>query len=236
MIDLKTLWEIQALDLERRSLEGSLQEGDLARKLRALKNGIEENRAEFNGLKEEYSGQKKELKKREMDITNLEEKIRFLGNKLYDGTITNVKEIANTDRKMENLREEVKRTEDLMLAIMEKLEELRRKMESLSSEMENKATQYRRLHGTYLGNQQNIRKMLARIPLARQKLLDVVDKETWKKYVEMKKKLIDPLARVEKGACMGCRVGIPFNDLRTLKLGECLVYCQNCGRMLFWEK
>lgn len=236
MIDLKPLWEIQALDLERRSLEDSLQEGDLVKKLRALKNSIEENRAEFNDLKEEYSGQKKELKKKEMDITNLEEKIRLLGNKLYDGTITNVKEIANTDRKLENLREEVKRAEDSMLAIMEKLEELRGKIDNLSSEMENKALQYRRLHGTYLGNQQNTRKMLARIPLARQKLLDVVDKDVWKKYVEMKKKYVDPLARVEKGTCMGCRVGITFNDLRSLKLGEGLVYCQNCGRMLFWEK
>ena len=236
MIDLRPLWEIQVLDQERRDLENRLQGGDIAAELRALKMSIEESRTLFNSMKEEYSQMKKELKKRELDIDELKGRAEDLGKKLYDGSITNPKEIQNSSKKLESLTEEVKRMEELMLMTMESLEEMRQRLEGLSSDLSEKALHFRRLHGTYLGNQQKVRKMLAQIPKARDKLLDKVEAEVWKKYVEMKKKLVDPLARVEKGTCMGCRVGLSFHDLRTLKVGEGLLHCQNCGRMLFWER
>ena len=236
MIDLRPLWEIQVLDQERRDLENRLQGGDIAAELRALKMSIEESRTLFNSMKEEYSQMKKELKKRELDIDELKGRAEDLGKKLYDGSITNPKEIQNSSKKLESLTEEVKRMEELMLMTMESLEEMRQRLEGLSSDLSEKALHFRRLHGTYLGNQQKVRKMLAQIPKARDKLLDKVEAEVWKKYVEMKKKLIDPLARVEKGTCMGCRVGLSFHDLRTLKVGEGLLHCQSCGRMLFWER
>jgi hypothetical protein len=77
---------------------------------------------------------------------------------------------------------------------------------------------------------------LAQIPLTRQKLLEKVDGGLLLRYMDMKKSFADPLARVEKGICMGCRVGIPFNDLRLLKQGEGLVFCSNCRRILYWER
>ncbi|VFU12988.1 Putative zinc ribbon domain protein (fragment) [anaerobic digester metagenome] len=52
----------------------------------------------------------------------------------------------------------------------------------------------------------------------------------------MKKNIEDPLSRVEKGICLGCRMSIPFNQLRLLKQGTELVYCSNCGRLLLWER
>ena len=236
MIELRPLWEIQVLDLRRRSLENSLQGGNVAAELRALKMNIEENRALFNSLKEEYSQLKKELKKRELDTDELKGRVEEFGGKLYDGSITNPKEIQNSSKKFESLKDEVKRTEELTLMTMESLEEMRQRLEGLSTDLSVKALHFRQLHGTYLGNQQKIKKLLAQIPQAREKLLEKVEVGVWKKYVEMKKKLADPLAKVEKGTCMGCRVGLSFHDLRTLKAGEDLHHCQNCGRMLFWER
>jgi predicted nucleic acid-binding Zn-ribbon protein len=106
----------------------------------------------------------------------------------------------------------------------------------MSADPNSKAEDYRRKHGSLLANQQEIRQLIEQIPLARQKLLDKVDAEIWYKYMDMKKSFNDPLARVEKGTCMGCRVGITFNELRLLKQGEGLVFCSNCGRMLYWER
>ncbi|MCL6447341.1 MAG: hypothetical protein K6U04_04200 [Armatimonadetes bacterium] len=236
MIDLKHLWEIQLLDQQRKSLESSFKGDDMASELRALKNDIEESRAAFKTLKEEYGSLKKELRKREMDTDELKERVGAMSKRLYDGSITSAKEVQSSNQKLLFLQDEIKRTEDLTLATMESLEAVRQKLEKLSAELNEKALHYRRLHGTYLGHQQKMRKMLAQIPQLRQKLLEKVDSNIWKKYVEMKKKIADPLARVEKGACTGCRVGLSFNDLRALKQGGTLVYCQNCGRMLFWER
>lgn len=236
MPELRDLWEIQVLDGQRKALEVKLREGQMSGELKSLKNEIEKGRAIFNKLKEEYNFLKKELKTREMDVAAVNEQAGQLGQKLYDGSITNVKEINSSSKKLDSLKDKVVRAEDEMLAIMERRDSLRARLEGMSAELNRKAEVYRRLHGSYLANQQKVRQLLAQIPLTRQKLLDRVDADLWKKYLEMKKSFSEPLARVEKGTCMGCRVGTPFNDLRLLKQGEGLVFCSHCGRMLYWER
>jgi len=236
MPDLKQLWEIQVLDGQRKALEQKLREGQISGELKKLKNEIEEGRSIFNKLKEEYNSLKKLLKIKEMDVASASEQLKSLGEKLYGGTITNVKEINTSSKKLESLDEKVKRTEDEILAIMERQDALRFRLEEMSAELNRKAEDYRRKHGSFLANQQKVRQLLAQIPLSRQKLLDKVDADLWHKYTDIKKRLNDPLARVEKGTCMGCRVGIPFHDLRLLKQGEGLVLCSHCGRMLYWDK
>jgi len=224
------------LDGQRRSLEIKLREDQGSGEMNALKNEIEERRAVFSRLKEEYNALKRILKTKEMDAGAAAGQLENLGQKLYCGTVTNVKEMNAINRKIDSLKEASRQTEDEMLAIMERRDALRARLEEMSAELGRKAEDYRRLHGSHLANQQKVRQLLARIPLARQKLLDQVDAGLWQKYLEMKKKFSDPLARVEKGICTGCRVGIAFNDLRLLKQGEELVFCSHCGRMLYWER
>lgn len=236
MPDLKLLWEIQVLDGQKRDLEQKLKGGQLSEELKSLKADIEEGRALFNKLKEEYSTLKKAQKLKEMDVSDANEQLKSLGRKLYDGSITNVKEINSSSMKLESLKEKVSQAEDDILTLMEKQDELRAKLEKMSADLNNKAEDYRRKHGTLLANQQKVRQLIAQIPLARQKLLDKLDAEIWRRYMDMKKRHNDPLARVEKSTCMGCRVGITFNELRMLKQGEELVCCGNCGRMLYWER
>lgn len=236
MLDLKPLWEIQALDGQRKALEIKLKEGQISKDLKALKGEIEQGRADFNKLKEKYNNFKKELKTKEVDAAAAAEKVNNLGHKLYDGTITNIKEINTSNIKLDSLKSAIKRTEDEILNIMEDLDNLRGQLEKKSDELNKKADEFRKMHGTYLANQQKIKNVLAQIPLSRQKILDKLDVDLWNKYQEMKKKFNDPLAKVEKGICLGCRMGISFNGLRLLKHGEEMVYCSNCGRLLLWER
>ncbi|HOV80087.1 MAG TPA: C4-type zinc ribbon domain-containing protein [Bacillota bacterium] len=236
MPELRPLWEVQLLDEQRRELEQKLREGQMSEELKALKNEIEEGRTVFNRLKEEYSLLKKKLKEKEFEASAAAEQAESLGQKLYGGVITNIKEISSSTKKLENLKSMIKKTEDEMLGIMERQDVLREKLEEMSALLNKKSEEFRRQHGSFLANQQKVRGLLAQIPLARQKLLEKIDAEVWHRYLEMKKKFSDPLARVEKGTCMGCRVGISFDALRRLKMGDGLIYCSNCGRMLFWER
>lgn len=236
MLDLKPLWEIQVLDGQRKALESKIRDGQISKDLKSLRREIEQGREEFDGLKEKYNGFRKELKIKEMDASAATEQVNVLGQKLYSGAITNIKEINTNTIKLDNLKSTVNRTEAEILDIMEKLESLRDQLEKKSEDLNQKADEFRQLHGTYLANQQKIKSVLAQLPLSRQKILDKLDIDLWNKYQEMKKKFSDPLAKVEKGICLGCRMSIPFNDLRLLKHGVEMVYCSNCGRLLFWER
>lgn len=236
MPDYKLLLEIQVLDEQKRALEQKMREGQTSDELKSLKAEIEAGRSIFNKLKGEYSNQKKAQKTKEMDVAMANEELNNLGQKLYDGSITNVKEINSNSKKLESIKNKIKQEEDYILVLMEEQVNLRAKLEKMSADLNSKAEDYRRKHGSLLANQQRLQQLIAQIPLARQKLLDKIDAEILHKYMDMKKSFEDPLARVEKGICMGCRVGITFNELRLLKQGEGLVFCSHCGRMLYWER
>ncbi len=235
MPDLKLLWEIQVLDGRKRALEKKLKGGRTAEGLRSLRADIEKGKEQFNRIKKEYNDLKKSQRIKEMDVKCADEQLEILGKKLYDGSITNVKEMNANSKKLENLKNTVKKAEDDILACMEKQDELRAQLEEMSTGLNKKAEDYRMNHGGFLSDQQRIRQLIAQIPLVRQKLLDKLDVETWHRYMDMKKRFNDPLARVEKTTCMGCRMGITFSELRLLKQGTDIVYCSNCGRMLYWE-
>ncbi len=238
MNEMKLLLEIQSLDAQKRSLEMELEklkEGETAGGLKALKIEIEEGRVLFIKLKGEYADNKKEIRSKEMDVAAANEQIKSLGQKLYGGAITNVKEINSSNKKLDNLKNQVQVTEDKILNIMEQQDHLRAKLEEMSVVLNEKLEDYKRRQEVHLGKRRKLQNLLKQIPLSREKLLGQLNPVLEKKYTSMKEKFADPLARVEKGICGGCRVGVPFNDMRLLKQGEGTVFCSYCGRMLYWE-
>lgn len=236
MPDLKLLWEIQALDDRKRDLEYKLERARAEEELKPLKVDIEEGGALFNQIKKEYNDIKKNQKAKEMDVKCANEQIKNLEKRLYDGSITNVKEMNANSKELENLINTVRETEDNILLFMEKQDELRAILEKMSTRLNSKADEYRSRHRALLAEQDKIRQLIAQIPLSREKLVGKLDEETWQIYEDMKERFNDPLARVEKATCMGCRMGITFNERRMLKHSDELVYCSNCGRLLYWEK
>ncbi|MDD4335039.1 MAG: hypothetical protein PHY77_05455, partial [Desulfotomaculaceae bacterium] len=132
MPDLKMLWEIQVLDGRKMALEKKLKGGQIAEELKFLKADIEKGGVLFNKIKEEYNGVKKSQKIKEMDVDSANEQITILGKKLYDGSITNVKEMNSNSKKLESLKNTVKKAEDEILTFMERQDELRSKLEEMS--------------------------------------------------------------------------------------------------------
>lgn len=238
MPDLKLLWEIQVLDEQRKELELRLKEGELVEELKSLKIEIEASQLQFRSLKEQYAKLKKELYLKEHESESIRGQIKTIEEKLFSGVVASAKETEKNNMKLEELKSRLKQEDDTIINLMEKQEAVRKQLETLSAGLAAKTESYRRLHGSYLAAQQNYRSSLAQIPLSRQKLLDQVENGLWQKYLEMKtkKKFSDPVAKVEKGTCQKCRVGISFHDLRQLKERKNLVYCSYCGRMLYWEK
>ena len=101
--------------MAKKALELELKEGKLAKKLKLLKHEFEQERSVFKVLKGQYNNLKKELKIKELDAAAAAEQVNNLRHKLYSGVITNIKEIKNSNNKLDNLQDIVNRTEDKML-------------------------------------------------------------------------------------------------------------------------
>ncbi len=236
MLDLKPLWELQQLEEQCRSLERRLKSGDLAGKVAGLKEKVLAKRQALENIKEEHRQLGKDIKVKEMESRSLAGQLKKMKEVLYSGSITSSRELEAAERKVKNVETVVDRLEEEILLLMERQDDLEKSVSELEAALKEDSDLLRQVEGSYLAAQHKLKQLLFQMPAARQKILDKVQPELYKKYLDMKKKYFDPVARVTKGICTGCHVSIPFCDLRLLKEGEEVVFCAHCGRMLYWEK
>ena len=236
MWDLKPLWELQQLEEQYRSLERKLKSGELAGKVAGLKEKVLSKKQALENLKEEHRRLGKEIKVKEMESKSLAGQLAKMKEMLYSGSITSSRELEAAERKVKNLEAVVDRLEEEILLFMERQDELEKDLNELEALLKEDADFLRQVEGSYLAAQHKLKQLLLQMPAARQKILDKVEPELYKKYLDMKRKYFDPVARVARGICTGCHVSIPFCDLKLLKEGGEVVFCAHCGRMLYWEK
>lgn len=235
MPDLKSLLEVQLHKGKLKALEAKSREEQQPVELKKLRGEIKQGRVAFEKLKETYSGLKNRLKSKEMSAAWSREQADSLGQKLYSGAITNVKEIETNSKKLESLRNAVSQIEDEILEMMEEKDQHRAQLADIAASLTHKTEEYRKMKNLLLTKQQQAKSELDKYQDQINKLIEQLEPGLWSMYQEMQKKLPEPLAKVEKETCMGCRMGITYGELRLLKQGEGLVHCGNCGRILYWE-
>ncbi|MDD3653410.1 MAG: C4-type zinc ribbon domain-containing protein [Desulfotomaculaceae bacterium] len=236
MPDLKSLLEIQILDGRIKALETELRKERQSVELKKLRGEIKQGRAAFEKLKETYNVLKNNLNLKEISVAKAREQADSLGQKLYSGVITNVKEMDINSKKLESLTKTVSLAEDEILRLMERKDDIKAQLSEIVAVSTKKIEEYRKIKELLLAKQQQAKGELDKYQDIIQKMIEQLDPGLWNMYRDMKNSLHEPLARVERGTCMGCRMGISYREMRLLKQGEGLVYCGNCGRILYWEK
>lgn len=235
MPDMKLLWEIQVLDTQRCALEERLKDQSVPGELRNLKNSIDMAQEELKETREEYGRLKMEMRIFRQEDAAMREQIACIERELQEG-LSPLAGDQVTLQRVQALKENLRRLEERCASLTAVMERIHRRIEEEAVCLFRHREKYRRLQTTYQLNMDNIRKALAQIPLTRQRLIDAVDSGLWKRYVQLRTRFQDPVARVARGACQGCGTGVPFVDLKRLKEDEGVVQCVNCGRLLYWER
>lgn len=131
------------------------------------------------------------------------------------------------------LSEEHRRVEDLV----RKSEEIVRK----SAELSNKLTEAKSRSGAIKAKievkKQEVAPKIAELEKKIKELEpNVVDKEKYEKYKEMKANGIFPVyVPLEENFCGGCKVELPLNFIEKLKTKKMLP-CEHCGRIIMLDK
>ncbi|HUW65058.1 MAG TPA: C4-type zinc ribbon domain-containing protein [Spirochaetia bacterium] len=234
--DMKLLWEIQVLDMHRRVLEERLKDQSVPEELKNLKSSIEMAQDELRETREEYGRLKKDVRSFDGEDVKMREELAYIEQQLHERYFSGFPETTGTAQRVTQMKENLKKIEDRQVSLLVVMDRIHKRIDDQGLCLARHKEKYRRLQGTYQMNVENIRRTLSQIPLARQRLIDAVDANLWKRYVQLKTRFKDPVGKVEKGVCNGCRMAVPFNDLKRLKMNDGVVYCGNCGRLLYWER
>jgi uncharacterized protein len=230
---LKLLWDLQEIDLAIRGIgediENAPQKSGVQEKIEAL----EALRAERDSNEENLKADQKQMRELEMKTQKTIDTRKDLYETMYGGKSVNVKELEQQQRRLEQLDNERKKLEDLIINLLESVEEQEEQLGSLNEQLQHDENDLKQAEAKLAAELELLRGKLTELEERRAKQANEIDKKLLEKYrILAEKHQGRPLARVDNDICGGCRVFISGALRGHLYNPEAMVYCENCGRLL----
>lgn len=170
----------------------------------------------------------------EWSVDEVRDKASEVEGKLYGGTITNPKELADLNADLSSLKGQVGKREDVLLGLLMDMDEA-------ESQLAAKRDAYSRIEADWNVNQHSLlsekaqlEPLIAELQARRDSQAPSFDRSTLRLYDLLRERHGGyAVARVERGMCQGCRITLPVSILQKVRSGMALVQCVSCERILF---
>lgn len=169
----------------------------------------------------------------EQAVEDLRAKIGPVEQKLYGGTVRNPKELTALQEETEHMKARQRREEDRLLDVMGELEGFQSNVATLTGDLEEQEGEWEVERTGLLGEQERLTAELVGLEGKRHALIPRVLDRDLKMYESLLLlKQGRAVVRVERGTCQGCRITLPIGLLQRVRMGEEVVQCGSCERIL----
>lgn len=231
MTTIAELYSFQELDLELTTAKQELEEvqsqlGETEELVAA--------RALVGERRDELQQADGEFKEREVDADDLRAKIEPVEAKLYKGTVQNPKELEDLQQDLESLRRRRSELEDRALAAMEIVEAAQQALSDADAASSKVEKEFGSDQAELVDRQADLRERITKLEAERSQEVEGIDPSMLQLYNQLAPpKQGRAVAKVDGGACGGCRISLPTNVLQRARSGAQVVRCSNCDRILF---
>ncbi|MFO7947564.1 MAG: C4-type zinc ribbon domain-containing protein [Armatimonadota bacterium] len=230
---LELLHQLQTLDTTIDACNESLADLDDGT---ALRQELEQAKEKSDELQEELHQLQSTLRDRELELQGTENEREEKWNLAYGGTISDSKELANLEKKINELKRNQERLENELLegyeqadALESELEEQKNKITSLSEELEETVENYEQTSA-------NLNNRIERAEEERQDIVEQLDEKLVTEYERLREKMGGlAVAEMKDGVCTGCNITVSTFIVRKLRDARDLVKCENCLRILYYD-
>jgi predicted nucleic acid-binding Zn-ribbon protein len=169
----------------------------------------------------------------EAESQDLDAKIAPLEKKLYDGSIRNPKELTDLQKDIEALKQRRRQLDERGLELIDQVEQAAAALEAARRRLAEAEQAWRHEVADLLATKERAEREMARLEEERQRRTAGMDPAALALYESLRpKKAGRAVARVERGACQGCRLSLPTHIVQRAKSAANLVQCPSCERIL----
>ncbi len=230
MTSAADLFGLQEIDLsrdQRRALIADIESriGE-TEDLIAARELVQSREAEVEGLRR---------RQRDLDaaVEDLDAKIRPVEAKLYGGSIRNPKELTDLQKDVNSLKARRGKFDDQSLASMEATEAATRALDEAKVRLSEVEEAWRVDQRELLDAKSRAERDMAALDDERQRRTKSMDSPHLGVYESLRNvKQGRPVARIERGACQGCRLTLPTYVVQKARSAVGLVQCPSCERIL----
>jgi predicted nucleic acid-binding Zn-ribbon protein len=228
---LKLLIELQSCDRKIKEIQSLKSQAPL--KIQELKEELAAMERQAQEGQDRLEALKKDRKRLETDIQDLEGKIQKAGVKL--SSIKKNEEYTAALNEIEYLKKLKFATEDSVLQLMEEMDRTEGQIQEFKL---RKAETSRRVDAGIAAIERETEEQEREIHALeknRDRLIPELDKELLKKYLLLRERKNGlAVSAVIRGVCQTCHLGLPPQRFNELLKGDSLITCPHCNRLVYW--
>ena len=202
------------------------------KQLEPFKGQVTQKEGKFNLLKDECHRLRIDSDKTDQEIRSKEDKIKKLEIQL--NTAKSNDEFQVLRDQITKLKEEVGECEEKRLELLSKIEQLQEELKRLEEESKEAQTDLRIAENETTEEVAQINQRLNELELKRKNVKEAVDHKYLAQYDRVLERHRDrALVAVEGNICQGCYMSVTPQMINMLILGEEIVQCKSCQRILY---
>lgn len=229
--ELGTLFEAQKI--ESQIIENEQKRLSAPRQLKAIEAELTEIIGKIEKEREIIEELEKERHKKEKELEVDKEKVKKLETKLYD--VKTNKEYQALLKEIEAVKETNDRTEEDVLVLMDKIEDLRKDLEASAALLKKREEETQTERVQIEKAMRSTDEVIAKLTVERDNLLSVVSDNLRSIYGILRERRGGvAVTNVKNGVCMGCHMNIPPQLFIEVTKNRQLIQCPSCNRILFF--
>jgi len=230
--ELETLFEAQKIEIQ--IMEGERKLLQAPKRLQQMQDELIALRQKIDKEKEITDELEKERRKKEKELEAEKEKIKKLEVRLYD--VKTNKEYQALLKEIEAAKEANDRTEEDVLVLMDKVEDLRKDYENSNVQLKEIEKESQAERAIIEKEIKSMDEVIARLVQERDNLLSVVSESLRNIYGVLRERRGGiAVTNVKNGVCLGCNMNIPPQLFIEATKNKQLIQCPSCNRILFFR-
>jgi len=231
--ELKTIYEAQQLDTQISKKEKKLVSAP--KMIAAMDQEIEELKSKILQEKEIIDELENERLKKEKELDVDKDKIKKHGSKLTE--VKTNKEYQALLKEIETSKVTNGKTEEDILTLMEKVEEIKEDFEHLSAQLKINKKEFEHKKSKLLKEVETIDKDVRKLKEERDNLLSIVNKNLKTTYSTLiERRAGTAVVNLKNGVCLGCFMNIPPQLFIEATKNRQLILCPSCNRIFYFQE
>lgn len=229
-----TLFQLQQLDLEldrlvfeQQAITTSLQGNKRLRRIRK----------ELEYLQQQLQAGQQAQEEAEVTLDDLTRRLQQKEERLYNGTVTNPKELQPLQSEVQQLRAQYNRQEERVLEALDITEALKEALQHKQNDLKKTEDLWQSEYDGLMALQGKLDAHKNDLVQKRQQLVLGLTEDHLTRYDTMRRaKQGRAVSKVEQNSCQWCRVILTPSELQRVRMSQELQTCTNCGRILYYDR
>ena len=177
------------------------------------------------------------IKRKEIDVKEINTKIEKHQNELYGGKISDIKELKQLQKVIELLKKDRDKIEEGLLVLMDEEDDFKIDLSEAEKELAKLDEQLQRRQKEVNQQDKEIKKIIEEKQKNRTEIVHKInDRELINRYNMLwREKEGEVVVEIDGSTCSGCNLSLPSDIIYHLQRDDMLITCPNCNRILIWK-